>query len=118
MQTVGVYQDTQYGGPNSREQWISAGIRPVYFFSDRFSLALEAGVDWADSEPMGTDGHLWKITLAPQVSRGGKFFSRPVIRPFITYAKWSDDFKGLVGGTPYENATDGWSYGIQAEAWW
>jgi maltoporin len=118
MQTVGVYQDTKYGGPNSREQWISAGIRPVYFFNDRFSLALEAGVDWADSEPMGTDGHLWKVTLAPQVSRGGKFFSRPVIRPFITYAKWSDDFKGLVGGTPYENATDGWSYGIQAEAWW
>jgi maltoporin len=118
MQAVGVYQDTKYGGPNSRETWISAGIRPVYFFSDRFSLALEAGMDWADSEPMGTDGHLWKITLAPQVSRGGKFFSRPVIRPFVTYAKWSDDFKGLVGGIPYENATDGWSYGIQAEAWW
>ena len=50
--------------------------------------------------------------------RGGKFFSRPVIRPFITYAEWSDDFRGLVGGTAYEHKTDGLSYGIQAEAWW
>jgi len=67
---------------------------------------------------LGTEGSLWKITLAPQVSRGGRFFSRPVIRLFVTYAVWSDEFKGLVGGTPYANATDGLSYGIQAEAWW
>jgi hypothetical protein len=70
---------------------------------------LEFGVDWAKSEPMGTDGHLWKITLAPQISRSGKFFSRPVIRPFITYAKWSDGFKGLVGGTAYDLVLEkGW----------
>ena len=59
------------------------------------------GVDWAKSEPLKSDGHLWKLTLAPQLSRGGKFFSRPVIRPFITYAKWSDGFKGRVGGSAY-----------------
>ncbi len=118
MQTVAVYQDTKYGGPDSRETWTSFGLRPVVFFSDRFSLALEAGVDWVDSQPLGTDGHLWKITLAPQISRGGKFFSRPVIRPFITYAKWSDGFRGMVGGNAYENALDGLSYGLQVEAWW
>ena len=118
MQTIGIYEDTKYGGPNSDERWASLGARPVYFFNDRFSIALEAGVDWAKSEPLGTDGHLWKITLAPQISRGGKFFSRPVLRAFITYAKWSEDFKGHVGGTAYENATDGLSYGLQAEAWW
>ena len=118
MQLVGLYEETDYGGPNADQWWASAGVRPVYHFNDRFSIALEAGVDWADSEPLGTDGHLWKITLAPQISRGGRFFSRPVIRPFITYAEWSDDFKGLIGGTPYEHKTDGLSYGIQAEAWW
>jgi maltoporin len=118
MQTVGIYEETKFGGPNSRERWASAGVRPVYFFNDRFSIALETGVDWTKSDPLGTDGHLWKITLAPQLSRGGKFFSRPVLRAFITYAKWSDDFKGRVGGTAYENATEGWSYGLQAEAWW
>ena len=60
--------------------WASIGVRPIYHFNDRFSIALEAGVDWAKSDPLGTDGHLWKITLAPQISRGGKFFSRPVLR--------------------------------------
>lgn len=118
MQAVGLYEETEFGGPNSHQRWASVGARPVFFFSDRFSIALEFGVDWAKSEPLGTNGHLWKITLAPQISRGGKFFSRPVIRPFVTYSQWSDDFKGLVGGTPYQNATDGLSYGIQAEAWW
>jgi len=118
MQTVGLYEDTKFGGPNSRQRWASAGIRPVYFFNDRFSIALEAGVDWVDSQPLGTDGHLWKVTLAPQLSRGGEFFSRPVLRAFVTYAKWSDEFKGMVGGTAYENATDGLSFGMQVEAWW
>lgn len=118
MQAIGVYDDAKYGGPNSRERWASIGARPVYYFNDRFSIALETGVDWAKSEPLGTDGHLWKITLAPQLSRGNKFFSRPVLRAFLTYAQWSEDFKGRVGGTAYENATEGWSYGLQAEAWW
>lgn len=118
MQLIGLHEQTEYGGPNSMNRWTSVGVRPIFHLNDRFSVALEAGVDWAKSEPMGTDGHLWKITLAPQISRGGKFFSRPVIRPFITYAQWSDGFKGLVGGTPYINETDGLSYGIQVEAWW
>jgi maltoporin len=118
MQAIGIYEDTKYGGAKSREKWASVGARPVYYFNDRFSVALEGGVDWAKSEPLGTDGHLWKITLAPQISRGNKFFSRPVLRAFLTYAQWSEDFKGRVGGTAYENATEGWSYGLQAEAWW
>jgi maltoporin len=117
-QVVGVYEETEFGGPLSNERWASLGIRPIYHVNDRFSVAFETGVDWAQSEPLGTDGYLWKVTLAPQLSRGGKFFSRPVLRAFVTYAQWSDDFKGRVGGSAYENATNGWSYGLQAEAWW
>ena len=107
MQAVGLYEETNFGGPNSRQKWGSIGARPVYVINDRFSIALEAGVDWAKSEPLGTDGHLWKITLAPQLSRGGKFFSRPQLRAFITYAKWSEGFKGLVGGDTYANDLEG-----------
>ena len=118
MQLVGLYEDTEFGGPNSRNQWASAGVRPIYHLTDRFSLALETGIDWAKSDSLGTEGALWKITFAPQISRGGKFFSRPVIRPFVTWGIWSDDFEGQIGGNAYENATDGLSYGIQAEAWW
>lgn len=119
VQAVGVYDKIHYGGPDSDNQWISVGARPVYFFNDRFSMALEAGVDWVNSDPLGKDGHLWKVTFAPiQISRGQKFFSRPQLRAYVTYAGWSNDFKGSVGGIPYENETNGLSYGIQAEAWW
>ena len=118
MQLVGLYEDTEFGGPNSRNHWASAGVRPIYHFTDRLSIALETGIDWTKNDALGTEGSLWKITLAPQISRGGKFFSRPVIRPFITWGIWSDDFKGRIGGNAYERATDGLSYGIQAEAWW
>jgi maltoporin len=44
--------------------------------------------------------------------------SRPVIRAFITYAGWSQDFQGLVGGNDYRGATSGWTYGVQMESWW
>jgi maltoporin len=53
----------------------------------------------------GQDGVLYKLTLAPQVSLGDRFFSRPVIRAFVTYAAWSDGFKGQIGGNDYANDT-------------
>ena len=31
-----------------------------------------------------------------------KFFGRPVLRVFVTYANWSNGFRGLVGGVPFE----------------
>lgn len=39
---------------------------------------------------------------APQIGAGRKFFSRPVLRVFLTYARWSDGFRGFVGGIPFE----------------
>lgn len=119
VQAVGLYDKIHYGGPDSDNEWFSIGARPVYFFTDRFSMALEAGIDWVNSDPLHKNGHLWKVTFAPlQISRGQKFFSRPQLRAYVTYAGWSDDFRGSVGGIPYMEDTQGLSYGIQAEAWW
>lgn len=56
--------------------------------------------------------------MAPQVSLGGRFLSRPVIRAFATYAGWGDDFEGQVGGTDYLTERSGFTYGVQMEAWW
>jgi len=64
------------------------------------------------------DGWLRKFTIAPQIGAGRKFFSRPVLRAFLTYASWSDGFPGDVGGTPYLNRMNGLTYGVQAETWW
>lgn len=47
------------------------------------------------------DGWLRKLTIAPQIGAGRKFESRPVLRVFLTYANWSAEFRGLVGGIPY-----------------
>lgn len=60
----------------------------------------------------------FKLTLAPQVALGNRFFSRPVLRAYITYAQWSDAFVGRVGGQDYQNLSNGFSYGLQMETWW
>jgi maltoporin len=106
---------TQYGGI---VQWLSAGVRPILHFNKYISLAFEGGVDWVKDNDQGTSDYLYKVTLAPQISLGNRFFSRPVIRAFITYAHWGDQFKGQVGGNDYADETQGLTYGVQMEAWW
>jgi maltoporin len=118
-QGVFVYQRTDYGGTgDDRETWMSLGARPVFHFNDRFSIAVEGGMDWVDSGPMNQSDKLWKVTIAPQLSRGGKFFSRPALRAYVTYAKWGDEFRGQVGGPAYTHVTDGLNFGVQVESWW
>jgi maltoporin len=113
-----VYQRSKDGNPqHDWNQWVSFGARPEVFFTNHISLAFEAGFDHTHS-PGQYDGWLRKYTIAPQIGAGRKFFSRPVLRAFLTYADWSDGFRGFVGGTPYLNRTSGLTYGVQAEHWW
>ncbi len=113
-----VYQYTDYHNAQDTVQWLSAGVRPIYHFNKYFNLAFEGGADHVDDSGADRSGTLYKFTLAPQVSLGNEFLSRPVIRAFVTYATWSDSFKGLVGGNDYANDTSGWTWGIQMESWW
>jgi maltoporin len=114
-----VFQATRSGTPGEGfRRWVSFGARPQVFFSELFSTALEVGLDHVHG-PGGQDqGWLRKITLAPQIGAGRKFFSRPVLRAFATYANWSNDSRGVVGGAAFRNDTAGFTYGIQGEAWW
>jgi len=34
---------------------------------------------------------------------------------FLTYGNWSDGLRAFVGGIPFQNRTDGFTYGAQAE---
>jgi len=120
-----LYQRSKDGNPqHDWNQWASFGARPEVFFTKYLSLAFEAGFDHTKGHVItqnGTpyvDGWLRKFTIAPQIGAGRKFFSRPVLRAFLTYASWSDSFRGFVGGVPFQNRTDGLTYGVQAEAWW
>lgn len=113
-----IYQVTDYGGVEEKAQWASAGLRPIWHFNQRISFAAEAGADWVRDDNARTEGVLYKLTLAPQVSLGGRFMSRPVIRAFVTYAHWSDDFAGLVGGQDFADALDALTAGMHMEVWW
>jgi maltoporin len=113
-----ICQYTDYGSGLGRQTWISAGVRPVFEFNKYFSLAFEGGVDYVNDSVSDTSGNLFKLTLAPQVALGNQFFSRPVLRVFVTYAQWSNAFVGQVGGTDYINQHDGLTWGLQMETWW
>ena len=115
-----VYQRTKDGNPlHPWQQWISLGARPEIFFNKYLSLGFEGGFDHTHSTVAPLyDGWLRKFTIAPQIGAGRKFFSRPVLRAFLTYGNWSDGLRGFVGGVPFATRTDGLTYGVQAETWW
>jgi maltoporin len=120
-----VFQRTKDGIPQHNwNQWASFGARPIIFFTKHISLALDAGFDHTGGFDLTQNGyvplHGWlrKFTIAPQIGPDRKFFGRPVLRAFLTYADWSDAFRGYVGGAPYLNRTNGLTYGVQAETWW
>ena len=120
LQAVAVYEHYDNGlDKQNTIDWFSIGARPVYHFNDYFSLAFEGGVDHTDQKD-GPDGTLTKLTIAPQIQPGRGFFDRPSIRLFATYAFWSgdDDFESQVAPAAYADDTDGFSFGVQMEAWW
>jgi maltoporin len=114
-----ILQRTRDGNPqHGWDQWASFGARPEVFFTKHLSLAFEGGFDHTHSSTGRYDGWLRKFTVAPQIAAGRQFFSRPVLRAFLTYATWSDGLRGFVGGIPFQNRTNGLTYGVQAETWW
>ena len=113
-----VFQRTRDGNPlHDWAQWVSFGARPEVFLTKHLSLTGDCGFDHTDL-PGSYDGWLRKCTFSPQIGPDRKFFGRPVLRAFVTYANWSSGFRGLVGGVPFENRTNGLTYGVQMEHWW
>ncbi len=106
------------GVKGDKIQWNSVGVRPLYYLTKSTSLALELGHDQVKNEITDRSGSVTKSTLAFQVTPENFPWSRPTIRLFATNASWSDEFKGLVGGTSYADKTKGWSGGVQTEVWW
>ncbi|PKF72457.1 carbohydrate porin [Chryseobacterium sp. PMSZPI] len=106
----------------SAKNWFSVGFRYLYYINKHFNLALEAGNDYMKSNKTGIEGSLQKITFSPQISWDYGYFSRPVLRPFITYAHWSDSFVGMTGTSNFNmkllNKNHGISFGLQFEIWW
>jgi maltoporin len=102
---------------NDWMRWASFGVRPQVFLTKHLSLTGDCGFDHTHLSG-SYQGWLRKCTFAPQIGADDKFFGRPVLRAFVTYANWSNGFRGLVGGVPFENETAGLTYGVQVEHWW
>ncbi len=118
IQGVFVWDEIDLGlESHSRNTWLTAGARGVYFLNDYCSLALEGGVDHVNG-PDTPSGNMYKITFAPQISPKAEYFSRPALRVFATYAMWDDSLKGYVAPKSRGLDTDGFSFGMQVEAWW
>ncbi len=104
------------------QKWLSLGVRPVYFWNDIMSTAVEVGYDnVSNAFKAGTEwkhSSLGKVTIAQQWSAGRGYWARPQIRVFGTYARWNDDSKGKVGGEAFADKTQGFTFGVQMEAWW
>jgi maltoporin len=100
------------------DHWASVGLRPIFVVTDYLSLALEGGIDHVTNLDDRVRGTLRKLTFAPQLGYGRNFYSRPVLRAFVTLASWSEALQGLVGGPDYASARQGLTAGLQGEAWW
>jgi maltoporin len=113
-------------GDGGASKTLSVVVRPVYHFSENYSLAVEAGTTRVNPNGNGANYHLNKLTIAPQLSMGKSFWARPALRAYYTYASWNDAAgnpacTGRDCGramTAFAGKTSGSSYGVQMEAWW
>jgi len=118
MLSVLVYQNLDNSqSPTNVLNWYSAGLRPAYHLNRYFSIVGEFGFDYT-TQSEASEGFLFKMTIAPQLSPLNKILSRPAIRVYFTYAIWSDEFTGLVAPVSYPDQNHGLSFGIQMESWW
>ncbi len=118
MSPVLLFQSTDYKKYGGLQNWFSAGIRPQAQFNDYFSVAFEPFYDYVDDHGSHVADSLFKFTIAPQITLGRHFMSRPAIRAFATWAHWGNGFVGQIGGPDYANTNQGWTWGVQTESWW
>lgn len=104
---------------NQGKTWYSAGIRPMYKWTDTMSTIAEVGYDVIKDQATGKKNNLVKYTLAQQWQAGSSIWARPAIRVFGTYAHWNDKFNTANRTDAGYKAKDGeFIGGVQFEAWW
>src|SRR6516162_6053661 len=116
---------------------VGAGIRPVFWLTDWFAIQGQAGWDYTSRDrassistfqpggpgnitvptnnTFGNNGNMGIFTICPTIKPKGGFFTRPEFRAFATYAIWSKNLEGSIGGSQYQNNDQGWVFGVQTE---
>ncbi|MBF0784828.1 maltoporin [Muribacter muris] len=113
-----IYEKTKLDN-KAGKTWYSAGIRPMYKWTDTMSSLVEVGYDRIKDQASDKKNDLTKITLAQQWQAGSSIWARPAIRVFGTYAKWNDKFNTTERTDAGYKAKDSeFITGVQFEAWW
>ena len=119
-QIYGMFQNDKAGGKKTDS--FSVGGRVSYAFTKNFKLVSELGHSERKPEGSATQ-KLSKFTLAPTLSIGQGFWSRPELRLYVTSASWNKAANaaagpnGVIGIDKYKDKTSGTSYGAQFEIW-
>lgn len=113
-----IYEKTDLDNKQGKT-WYSAGIRPMYKWTNTMSTLAEVGYDVIKDQATGKKNDLIKYTLAQQWQAGSSIWARPAIRVFGTYAHWNDKFNTANRTDAGYKAKDGeFIAGVQFEAWW
>jgi maltoporin len=125
-QLAGVYQrdDEGTGVSGAVTNWYSVGGRVALDVVEHFKVLGEVGYDLVQKTNGAPAQNLAKATIAPAISAGKGFMTRPELRLFATYARWSEAARLAVIDSAriytdnYPTYLSGWSFGLQGEAWW
>jgi maltoporin len=119
-----VYQrdDMGTGVSGAVTNWYSAGARVGVAMSEHVKLLGEAGYDLVKKSNGADPQLLAKFTIAPALTAGKGFMTRPELRVFYTWALWSEAARGATidSGRLYTDSLylSGATFGIQGETWW
>jgi len=122
----GVYFEHEKTGKVSgvKNSYWGVGARPTYYFSKFYSIATEAGVQSRKASNKSKADYLSRFTIAPQIHLNMGFFSRPVLRAFVTQsfvssgAEIGDNNDESALGVPAGRArTHLTQYGFRFETW-
>jgi maltoporin len=120
-QATFVYQHDNTGG-GSTSDWISTGARVAWAFTEHAKLLGEAGYDHVKKSNGSDPQMVAKFTVAPAITAGKGFNSRPEIRVFYTWAMWNETARGATIDSYrlYTNTLklSGATFGLQGETWW
>jgi maltoporin len=117
-----VYQHDDLGNAGAKTNWYSTGTRVSLAFTEHAKLLGEAGYDSVKKSNGADRQWLAKFTVAPAITAGKGFMTRPELRIFYTYAMWDEaarvsniDSGGIYTQT---NKLSGATFGVQGETWW
>ncbi len=116
-QTLVSYQTNKDDATGRETKDTAIGGRVSYAFSKNFKLLVD-GVTTTRTGA-GADQRLDKFTIAPTLSSGPNFYSRPELRFYVTMANWNDAAAVANAGTfGAGGKTSRTIAGIQYEVWW